>query len=46
MPSYDYVCTVCGHEFELFQKMSDAPCKICPQCGEPVKRKIGAGEEG
>jgi putative FmdB family regulatory protein len=43
MPSYDYVCTVCGHEFELFQKMTDPPRKRCPKCGKKVERKIGAG---
>jgi len=43
MPSYDYVCQQCGHQFELFQKMTDAPCEICPKCGGKVKRKIGPG---
>jgi putative FmdB family regulatory protein len=43
MPSYDYVCTVCGHEFELVQKMTDPPRKRCPKCGKKVERKIGSG---
>ena len=43
MPTYDYVCTDCGYEFEAFQKMSDAPLKECPECNGNVKRKIGAG---
>ncbi|HAP54997.1 MAG TPA: FmdB family transcriptional regulator, partial [Spirochaetaceae bacterium] len=29
--------------FEKFQAMSDAPVKICPQCGGRVRRMIGGG---
>jgi putative FmdB family regulatory protein len=43
MPSYDYVCQDCGHQFERFQKMSDPPERRCPKCGGRVKRKIGPG---
>lgn len=43
MPTYDYVCAECGHEFEAFQKMSDSPLTDCPDCKGNVKRKIGAG---
>ena len=43
MPTYDYQCEKCGHRFELFQKMSDAPAKACPQCGGQVHRLIGTG---
>jgi len=43
MPTYEYECKTCGHRFEKFQKMSDAPMKNCPECGEQVRRLIGAG---
>lgn len=44
MPTYDYQCDACGHEFEKFQKMSDDPVRICPECGkEEVRKRIGAG---
>ena len=45
MPTYEYVCNKCGKEFELFQKMSDEPIKVCPdaKCKGPVKRVIGEG---
>ncbi len=43
MPTYDYKCDACGHEFELFQKMTDPPAKVCPKCGGVVRRKIGSG---
>ncbi|HET7466145.1 MAG TPA: FmdB family zinc ribbon protein [Candidatus Dormibacteraeota bacterium] len=32
MPIYGYRCGNCGHEFEVLQKMSDAPLKTCPKC--------------
>jgi putative FmdB family regulatory protein len=43
MPTYDYKCEACGHEFELFQRMTDLPERVCPQCGGEVRRKIGSG---
>jgi putative FmdB family regulatory protein len=51
MPTYEYACEKCGHEFEKFQPISDEPLKVCPKesCGQKkwgrgkVKRKIGAG---
>ena len=27
MPTYDYVCDACGHEFELFQSIKADPEK-------------------
>jgi putative FmdB family regulatory protein len=44
MPTYDYVCDGCGHAFELFQSMTDAVKKTCPQCKKKkLRRLIGAG---
>ena len=43
MPTYDYICIDCSHEFEEFQKMTDPVLETCPQCGGKVKRKIGSG---
>ncbi len=43
MPTYDYKCTECGHEFELFQSMTDEPVKTCPICRGKVERLIGGG---
>ena len=43
MPTYEYVCRKCGHEFDAFQRMSDAPLKRCPKCKGAVQRKIGGG---
>ena len=37
MPIYEYRCGN-GHNFEVIQKMSDAPVTACEVCGEPVER--------
>jgi putative FmdB family regulatory protein len=43
MPTYQYACKSCGHDFEAWQKMSDSPLKICPSCNqENVYKKISA----
>lgn len=44
MPTYDYQCNGCGHEFELFQSITDRVRRKCPECGElQLKRLIGTG---
>lgn len=43
MPTYEYECSSCGHTFEAFQSMSDAPLSSCPECGKAVKRLILGG---
>jgi putative FmdB family regulatory protein len=42
MPTYEYACPQ-GHDFELFQKMSDKPRAKCPVCGKLAVRKISGG---
>jgi len=42
MPTYEYLCPE-GHEFELFQKMTDKPRAKCPSCGRMSSRKISGG---
>ena len=45
MPTYDYECQKCGHQFEAKQSMKDPHLTDCPQegCPGPIKRKIGLG---
>jgi putative FmdB family regulatory protein len=37
VPIYEYRCSN-GHEFEVFQNMTDDPVSECEVCGEPVSR--------
>jgi putative FmdB family regulatory protein len=51
MPTYEYVCKKCGHEFEAFQSISAKPLETCPKelCARKkwgrgrVTKKISAG---
>lgn len=38
MPTYEYICQKCGHEFEQFQSISDPPLKVCPREACALKR--------
>ena len=51
MPTYEYICGKCGHEFEAVQSMSAKPLRTCPKdlCARKkwgrgkVKKKISSG---
>ena len=43
MPTYEYRCTACSHEFEKIQRMSEEPGAECPECGAKSERKLSAG---
>ncbi len=43
MPTYEYRCKKCNHEFEEFQSITADPIKICPRCEGRVERLISAG---
>jgi len=44
MPTYEYRCAACDHEFELFQSMSASTKRKCPECGKmKLERLIGTG---
>jgi putative FmdB family regulatory protein len=40
MPIYEYRCTLCGHEQEVLQKVSEPPLTQCPSCGKPGMQKL------
>jgi putative FmdB family regulatory protein len=51
MPTYEYICKKCGHEFETLRSIAAAPLKTCPAelCPQKkwgrgkVDKKISAG---
>ena len=40
MPIYEYHCSACEEEFELFQKITDKPTSTCPKCGSSKVKKL------
>jgi len=46
MPIYEYqtsgkgFCDHCRTPFDVMQKLDDEPLKLCPECHNPVTRKI------
>jgi putative FmdB family regulatory protein len=41
MPTYEYACERCDHEFEVEQRITEAPVARCPKCrSRKVKRLI------
>jgi putative FmdB family regulatory protein len=44
MPTYDYRCNSCGHEFEVYQSFTDKVKRTCPDCKKKtLERLIGCG---
>ena len=44
MPTYEYACDKCGHQFEEFQSITAKPLRKCPECGQrALQRLIGTG---
>ena len=41
MPTYEYRCTDCDHQFETVQSFSDEPLTECPKCGGKLKKVFG-----
>jgi len=40
LPTYDYRCTKCGHQFAVEQSMRDKPLKRCPKCGGALDKLL------
>lgn len=45
MPTYEYECSGCGANFDVFQSMKDDPLRDCPHCGGTgtLTRLVGTG---
>jgi len=42
MPIYEYGCTECGKHIEAFQKITDEPLTLCPDCGGELSKLISS----
>jgi putative FmdB family regulatory protein len=38
MPTYEYVCRDCGHQFEVFQSFTEEGLTICERCGGSLRK--------
>ena len=38
MPTYEYICNECEHQFEAVQSFSDAAIESCPKCKGLVRK--------
>ena len=43
MPTYEYLCSDCNHEFEEFESITAPPLEKCPRCDGSVRRLISSG---
>ena len=42
VPTYQYACNACAHEFEVFQSFSDASLTACPECKGELRKIYSA----
>lgn len=42
VPTYQYACNACAHEFEVFQSFSDASLTVCPVCKGEIRKVYSA----
>ena len=42
MPTYEYACTKCGHQFEAVQSFSDDALTKCPECRGKLRKVFGS----
>ena len=42
MPTYQYACSACHHEFEVFQAFSESSLTHCPECNGQLRKVYSA----
>ncbi len=43
MPTYDYACKSCGHQWETVQRISADPLTECPKCHAQTAQRLISG---
>ena len=46
MPTYEYACDACGHQFEIYQNISERPLRTCPECRKRKAKRLISGGAG
>ena len=44
MPTYEYQCESCKHEWEEEQRITDDCIEDCPECGEKKAKRLISGK--
>jgi putative FmdB family regulatory protein len=42
VPTYQYACKACGHQFEQVQSFTDAALTECPECAGQLRKLYGS----
>ncbi len=40
MPTYEYACRACGHQWELVQRITEGPVEVCPACARAEAHRL------
>src|SRR5579864_2858364 len=40
MPTYEYGCESCGHQWEQVQRITEAPIEVCPACAQSTAHRL------
>src|ERR1700685_1932663 len=40
MPTYEYACSACSHQWEQVQRITEDPVKTCPNCAKPEAHRL------
>jgi putative FmdB family regulatory protein len=43
MPTYEYACAACGHEWEEIQRITAPPIDLCPKCAKSSAHRLISG---
>src|ERR1700733_13909689 len=43
MPTYEYACAACGHQWEQVQRIVEAPIEVCPKCAKSSAHRLISG---
>jgi putative FmdB family regulatory protein len=43
MPTYEYACSACGHQWEQVQRIVEAPLEACPKCAAKTAHRLISG---
>lgn len=42
MPTYQYRCKSCRHDFDIVQSFHDDPLRVCAECGGVLRKVLSA----